>query len=135
MTPTGKDTPLACGPGALLLGPSVAGHTVQRDENHHAFVIDQTLLPCTPTEYRVLALLLAQVDRCVPYAQLIACAQETPTRDAVLLKQARTRLMHLMSDLRAKIWVFGWDIVAVMQTGYILLSSRTEEPVAVEKHG
>ena len=114
-------------PGALLVGPHVAGHTIQRDENHHAFVIDQQLILCTPMGYRVLALLLEQMDRCVPYTHLIALCQNAPTSHPILPRQALLRMRHLVSDLRSKIWVLNWDIVAVMGTGYILLSSLTKE--------
>lgn len=126
MTLPERATPHTGIPGSLLLGPHVAGHVVQRDEERHAFVIDQQLILCTPTEYRVLTLLLEQVDRCVRYAHLIAQCQEEPSSSAVQRKQDRTRLMHLVSDVRSKIWVFDWDIVAVMNTGYILLSSRAD---------
>jgi DNA-binding response OmpR family regulator len=112
--------------GGLQPGPHVAGHRIQRDEAQHALVIDQTLIACTPTEYQVLALLLEQANQCVPYAQFLTLMQETQLTEAAQIKQARIRLMHLMSDLRAKIWPLGLDIVAVMNTGYLLLSSRAE---------
>ena len=127
MTQPGGETQSARIPGGLLPGPHVEGHSIQRDEEKYAFLIDQKLITCTPTEYRVLALLLEQAGRCVPYAQLGAQFQDEPLTDAAHLKQARIRIIHLMSDLRAKIWALGLDIVAVMNTGYILLSSRTHE--------
>lgn len=112
--------------GELQPGPHVTGHRIQRDEAQHTFVIDQTLIACTPTEYWVLALLLEQANQCVPYAQFLALIQEAPPHPAAPSKQTRTRLMHLMSDLRAKIWPLGLDIAAVMNTGYLLLSSPAE---------
>lgn len=127
MTRLNKGSPVARHVGTLLPGPHVAGYTVQRDEQRHTFVVDNTLIPCTPTEYRVLTLLLAHVNQYVPYAPLIACVQEGVTTDAALLKQARTRLIHLISDVRSKIWPLNWEIVAVMQTGYILLISHGTE--------
>lgn len=130
MTRSGKATP----PRHLLTGPPVNGHTVQRDEEQHAFVIDQHLISCTPTEYRVLGLLLAHVDQCVRYGPLLAQLQEEPLEETGLWKQARTRLMHVISDLRPKIWVLDWEIVAVMQTGYLLVCSHEEEPTQVEHH-
>lgn len=127
MTQPGEKTRIV---GGLLPGPHVEGYSIQRDEGQHAFLIDQNLVTCTPTEYRVLTLLLEQADRCVPYAQLSAQLQDEPLNDATHLKQMRTRIIHLMSDLRAKIWALGLDIAAVMNTGYILLSSRTHAPAA-----
>lgn len=115
-------------PGELLPGPQIAGYSVQRDEAQHTFVINRKLVACTPAQYRVLALLLEQADRCVPYAHLIAQLQDGPSADATQIKQVRNRLMHLMSDLRTKIWALGLDIVAVMNTGYMLLS-QPPQPV------
>jgi DNA-binding response OmpR family regulator len=111
----------------LIPEPSLAGHSIQRDERQHAFLIDQHLIACTPTEYRLLALLLEQADRCVLFAQLIAQFQEEPCMDAALLQRARNKLMHVISDLRAKVWASGLDIASVMGVGYILLSSQPEE--------
>jgi len=121
--------------GGLLPGPHVEGYSIQRDEGQHAFLIDHNLVTCTPTEYRLLELLLEQADRCVPYAQLSAHLQGEPVADTTHLTQTRTRIIHLMSDLRAKIWALGLDIAAVMNTGYILLSSRTHVPAALRDHG
>ncbi len=114
-------------PGGLLPVPPVAGHSIQRDEAQHAFLIDQKLITCTRTEYRVLALLLERADRCVSYTQLSAQCQDELLTDAAQIKQARIRIMHVMSDLRSKIWALGLDIVAVMNTGYILFSLPMQE--------
>ncbi|HEU5375096.1 MAG TPA: hypothetical protein VFV38_06645 [Ktedonobacteraceae bacterium] len=54
----------------------------------------------------------------------------SPPTDAAQHKQARIRLMHLMSHLRSQVWVFGLDIVAVMNVGYLLLSSSEPEPAS-----
>ena len=109
-------------PGALRPGPWIEGHTIQRDEEHKVYVIDQHVIACTPTEYRILTLLLEQADRCVPFAQLWAHGQDGPLTDAVQRKQIRTRIIHVISDVRAKMWASGLDIVAVMNYGYLLLS-------------
>lgn len=125
MTQLGEENTGA--PGALRPGPRIEGHSIQRDEEQKAYVIDQTLIACTPTEYQVLTLLLEQADRCVPFAQIWAQFQDGPLTDAAQRKQTRIRIIHLMSDLRAKIWALGLDIVAVMNYGYILLL-RPQEP-------
>lgn len=114
-------------PGTLRPGPRIEGHRIQRDEEQNAYVIDQKLIACTPTEYRVLTLLLEQADHCVLFAQLQTQFQDEPLNDAAQLKQTRTRIIHLMSDLRAKIWALGLDIVAVMNYGYILLSRPQDQ--------
>jgi DNA-binding response OmpR family regulator len=114
--------------------PPVAGHSVQQDESQHTFLIDQKIIACTPVEYRLLALLLSQADRCVSYAQLIAQFQEGPLTDARMFKQARIKVIHLISDLRSKLWSLGLDVVCVMNVGYILLSSGTENTLSLEKN-
>jgi hypothetical protein len=42
----------------LRSGPIVPGHTIQYYEDQHAWVIDQTLIPCSESEYYCLKLLL-----------------------------------------------------------------------------
>ena len=115
--------------GTLRAGPPVSGHTIQRDEDHHTFILDHRCIPCTPAQYRVLVLLLEHVGECVSYARLIEQAQGYPaaTSETVHTKQARIRLMHLVSDVRTKLWSLGLDIVAVMGTGYILLSAQVPQ--------
>ncbi|HEU5383739.1 MAG TPA: hypothetical protein VFV38_50715 [Ktedonobacteraceae bacterium] len=62
------------------------------------------------------------------YAYLIAQLYPgSPTLDVAQRKQARIRLMRLMSQLRSKVWVFDLDIVAVMNVRYLLLSSSEQE--------
>ena len=112
---------------ALHPGPSVPGHTIQYNEQQHTWIIDQTLLPCSPTGYACLRLLLEQAERCVPYAHFIAQFQEAPLAEARAHKQARMKVAHVMSNLRAKLWPLGLDIGSVMGVGYILL--REEEAV------
>jgi DNA-binding winged helix-turn-helix (wHTH) protein len=135
MTQPGEKTQETRSAGGLLPGPRVEGYSIQRDEGQHAFLINQTLVHCTPTEYHILELLLEQADRCVSYAQLSAHVQGEPVTDPAHLTHTRTRIIHLMSDLRAKIWALGLDIAAVMNTGYILLSSRTHAPASLRDRG
>lgn len=102
----------------------VGEHIILRDEDHHFFLIDQRCIACTPAQYRVLKLLLEHAFQCVPYARLLAQARDQPltaSTTGVPPKQARLQIMHLISDLRAKLWVGGLDIVAVMGTGYMLV--------------
>lgn len=108
---------------ALIPGPPVAGHTIQRNEAQHVYVLDDRLIRCSPSEYRILTELLEQVDRYVPYARLI----EEPLANAMQRRKARTRMMHVMSKLRSKVWASGLDIVAVVNYGYILVSQVQEQ--------
>lgn len=123
MTTTGK--PMVS--GTLQPGPTVSGHMIQSNEQLATWIIDQTLLACSPAGYRCLKLLLEQAERCVPYAHFIAQVQEASLAEARMQKQARMRVAHIMSNLRAKLWPLGLDIGSVMGVGYILL--RAEEAV------
>ncbi len=128
--------------GRLLPGPHVAGYSIQRDEKRHVYVIDQKLVTCSPIEYRILTLLLEQINHCVSFAQLWEQFQAGRLADAAQMKQARARLMHVVSRLRTKIWASGLDIVAVVDTGYMLLSHtqmsaghREDPPLAESPDG
>ncbi len=111
-------------PGVPVVAP-VFPHTIQYNEQQHVWIIDQTLLSCSPTEYCCLKLLLEQVERCVPYAHFIAQFQEDSFADGQLQKQAKMKVAHLMSKLREKLWPLGLDIGSVMGIGYILLRSAS----------
>lgn len=113
---------------ALHPGPSVPGHSVQCDESRHTWIIDQTLVMCSLSEYRCLRLLLEHADRCVSFARLGALLQEAPLSEEGMHRQEKMRLAHIMSNLRTKIWALGLDIVSVMNTGYMLLSDTQETP-------
>ncbi len=112
--------------GPLCDGPPIPGHRLQYDEAQHIWVIDQVLLCCSASEYQCLSILFACVNRCVPFAQLLASLQEMPGALSADSKQERMRIAHLMSTLRPKIWAFGMDIVSVMKVGYLLLSETQE---------
>lgn len=109
----------------LLPGPALAGRRIQMDEQHHLLIIDEVVVRCTPTEYRILAVLLHQAERCVPYEQLLACLHQEE-RDPAFHRQARDKIIHVISDLRGKLWSFDLRIVAVLGVGYLLLSSSQE---------
>jgi len=112
-------------PDAILSGPLVPGHHIQHNARAGTFFIDQTLISCTPAQYRVLLALLEQAERCLSYAQFIACMDGGPHPDAASFRLAKDRLMHQISRLRAKLWTHGLDIACVIGVGYLLL--RTED--------
>jgi DNA-binding response OmpR family regulator len=106
---------------SLQPGPHVAGHTISHDDQAQILLIDHRLLVCTPLQYRLLTLLLSQAGHCVPYDQLIALLPP------VSGKTMKTRLQHLISPLRAKLWPFGLDIACLNNMGYLLVTLPTEE--------
>ncbi len=128
MTDSGKGIERRRITSTLRPGPLVPGHLIQCYEDQHAWVIDQTLIPCSESEYVCLQLLLEQANRCVPFEHFILRLQETAFTSSDAQKPARMRVAHLISSLRTKIWASNLDIVSVMNVGYILLSG-SEEPL------
>lgn len=127
----------AAPPDALLDGPPLPGYRIQHNSRAGTFLIDQTLLPCTPIQYRLLLCLLERAERCVFYAHLMARMDGGPPTDAAGFRLAKDRLMHQISSLRAKLWAHGLDIACVMGVGYLLLrvegSQREAQPGATEE--
>lgn len=106
----------------LVSGPPVSGHSIQHHELQHIWIIDQTLLTCSRSEYRCLEILLEHVNQCVPFAQLAVQCQTIPSTEVIWDLQTRRKVWHVMSRLRTKVWALGLDIVCVIHVGYILLS-------------
>lgn len=122
-SPSGPEHP----EGTLRDFLPIFGHTIQYNEEQRIFVIDHNrIISCTPSEYRAFALLCEQAGQCVSYLSLFTHIQGEKGSQPGTPKQARSRTMYLVSDLRAKIWPCGLDIVAVMGTGYILLAKQDE---------
>ncbi len=103
-------------------GPALAGHQVQWDERHCILYIDRTLVPCTPTEFRLLKLLLEQNGRCVSTPHLIAQFGDAALEDAAFAREARQKLTRQISRIRAKLWPCGLTVVSLMGYGYMLVS-------------
>jgi DNA-binding response OmpR family regulator len=103
-------------------GPLIEGHVVQHNERHHLLIIDETVVPCTPTEYRLLMQLLAHAERAVPFTSLVGY----PSHASLNWRSRRTLAQHI-SRVRAKIWPFGLDIMCVIGCGYLLLPKPPEQ--------
>jgi DNA-binding response OmpR family regulator len=111
----------------LLPGPQVVGHTIQHDDSGAAFLIDQKMVYCTPTEYTLLLLLLQQADRPVSHEHLMLCLDGRVPTEPREHKLARNRVAHHISEVRPKIWAVDLDVVNVMRIGYILLSAPVDD--------
>ena len=107
-------------------GPVLPGHSLQCYEEQHCWIIDHVLFPCSVAEYRCLKLLLEHANTCVPFSSFLSDHEIIPTegRNAT---QERPRIAYLMSKLRARVWVLGFDIVNVWNVGYILLLGASQE--------
>lgn len=114
-------------PEAVYSGPALPGHTVQQDDLHHTWIIDQTLIPCTKHEYMCLKLLLEHANSCVSFAQLARCLPGIALNEGADQCLERVRVRHLMSGLRCKMWKVGMDIVSLRGLGYMLQLEMQEE--------
>jgi DNA-binding response OmpR family regulator len=104
-------------------GPLIEGHVVQHNERHHLLIIDETVVPCTPTEYRLLMQLLAHAERAVPFRSLLG---GYPSQTSLIWRNRHILAQHI-SRVRAKIWPFGFDIMCVIGCGYMLLPKPLEQ--------
>lgn len=112
--------------GGVCSGPQIPGHRLQFEERTHSWVIDGLRIACPPAASACLTLLLEQAGQCVPFARLMEpFAEGTSVNPA--LYQTRIKLRRLISDLRAKLWPLGMDIVSVMGVGYLLRCLTEEE--------
>lgn len=105
----------------LIDGPPLRGHAVQYSDSHHLLLIDGVIIPCTPTEYRLLMQLLHHAEHHVPFARLLSAIHTGP-----LDRSGRRVLSQYMSRMRAKVWPFGFDIFCITGYGYTLLPKTTE---------
>ncbi|MGH2479687.1 MAG: hypothetical protein ACRDHW_08545 [Ktedonobacteraceae bacterium] len=106
----------------LIPGPALAGHQVQWDEQLCILYIDQVLIFCTLTEFRLVKLLLERSGQRVSTRDLIAQFGDTSTAHAALTHAARTKLARQMCRIRAKFWPCGLEVVSLMGYGYMLIN-------------
>ena len=97
--------------------PQLQGHQVQYSNLQHLVIIDGVVVPCTPTEYNLLLLLLNHAGEAVSYARLLGIAGQQP-----LARNNRRSLTQHMSRLRARLWPLGLDVGCLTGYGYLLLS-------------
>ena len=102
--------------------PQLQGHLVQHSDTQHLLIIDGAVVPCTPTEYDVLLLLLKHTGEPVPFTSLLG-RQGRQT----LTQGIRRSLTQQMSRLRARLWPYGLDILCLNSYGYLLLSRSNEQ--------
>ncbi len=106
----------------LLERPQLHGHRIQYSDAIHLLIIDETAIPCTPTEYSLLRALLQHAGEGVPMNDLLG----RPARQAVEWHTRRTLTQHI-SRLRARLWPFGLDILCLSGYGYLLLPRSHEQ--------
>ena len=95
--------------------PQLQEHQVWYSDQQHLLIVDGVVIPCTPSEYDVLLILLRATGEPVPFARLLY----RDTQQALPLG-SRHRLTQRVSRLRARIWPFGLDILCLTGYGYLL---------------
>ncbi len=106
----------------LLERPQLRGHRIQYSDSLHLVVIDETVIPCTPTEYSLLLALLQRAGEGIPINHLLG----RPAQQAVEWHTRRNLTQHI-SRLRARLWPFGLDILCLTGYGYLLLARPHEQ--------
>jgi DNA-binding response OmpR family regulator len=106
----------------LLEHPQLRGHRIQYSDALHLLIIDETVIPCTPTEYSLLQALLQHAGEGVPINRLLG----RPAQQAVEWHTRRNLTQHI-SRLRARLWPFGLDILCLTGYGYLLLARSHEQ--------
>ena len=102
--------------------PHLHGYRIQYSDALHLLVIDETVIPCTPTEYHVLQTLLQRTGEGVSINSLLG----RPEQEAVEWHSRRNLTQHI-SRLRARLWPCGLDILCLTGYGYLLLSRSHEQ--------
>ena len=102
--------------------PHLYGHRIQYSDPLHLLVIDETVIPCTPTEYHVLQTLLQRAGEGVSINHLLGRSAQ----DVVEWHSRRNLTQHI-SRLRARLWPFDLDILCLIGYGYLLLSRSQEQ--------
>lgn len=106
----------------LVEGPVVAGHHIQHSDAQHLLIIDESVVPCTPTEYTLLIPLLHHAGTGLSFAQLLGEAESKR-----ISHHTRRLLTQHMSRLRAKLWPFALDILCLTGYGYLVQAVPQEQ--------
>ncbi len=92
----------------------INGMDIKYDDNHRIVVIDNRVVPFTPTEYKIMRLLLTYVV--VKEAALLAALALQDTDDA-----AAKLITKYVNKIRNKLIPYGMSIHRVHSYGYMLL--------------
>jgi len=105
----------------LLERPQLQEHRILYSDALHLLIIDETVIPCTPTEYSILQTLLQHAGEGVPLHRLLGRS----AKQAVEWHSRRNLTQHI-SRLRARLWPFDLDILCLTGYGYLLLPRSHE---------
>jgi DNA-binding response OmpR family regulator len=108
-----------CPPEPPQDGPNLSGHRIQRYDAQRTLVVDGRLIRFTPTEYRLLLLLLEPGDHRVSFARLVQGAFSC-TVDASTLHMLEYHIDHIRSKVRP----VGLDVYRIVRYGYLLAADN-----------
>ena len=111
----------------LVAIEGIQGHRVFCSDAYRFVLIDELVVTCGPSEYRVLRPLLDHPDRLVRLDVLAASFNRQNDR------QTQRYLARVISRLRVKLWPFDFDILCLSGHGYLLLTQAepTEESMPI----
>ncbi len=90
------------------------GHRIILNDAARLLIVDDHMLPCTPTEYYLFTALLRSPY--LPSARLIEIVWQQPMN-----RNLRRMLGLHISRLRGKTWAAGLDITCLHTRGYMLV--------------
>ena len=103
-------------PPVLVELATVNNHLLQRCDEAHVLLVDsQRLLLFTPTEYRIVLLLLTHLGETLPFEEFFPGAFD--------LERDRVLLFKHMTHVREKVAWLGLDIVCCNGYGYTMHST------------
>ncbi len=103
----------------------ILGHTIEHSADRHTITIDGRFVNFSPTEYRLMILLLQHAEQSKPFvlfADLRQCFRHPPDN-------LRRLLSRRMNYMREKLWPFELDIVSVRDQGYTLIHKLVESEI------
>ncbi|MBO0778053.1 MAG: response regulator transcription factor [Ktedonobacteraceae bacterium] len=101
-------------------GPSLPGYQIECHDPSRQFFINQLVIRCNPTEYKVLYFFLNHYREPLTCEELIALFDPAALEYPDLLERARRKLTKVVSDLRVKLWESGLTIFTEYRVGYLL---------------
>lgn len=111
----------------LRAGPIIGTHRIQHNEEHTLLVIDGRIIRFTPTEYRLVMLLLRHRERLLNSPQTCPLfVRSTELQQGARLGTRPLLIKHL-SNANAKLWTAGFTIARVATYGYVLMEVKEQE--------
>jgi DNA-binding response OmpR family regulator len=103
-------------PSELIICPSIGTHHIQRNDENRVVIVDHLMIRFTPTEYRLVLLLLN--GQVAPDSTLMQAAFHCE-----ISLQTRENLDKHIDKIRSKLRPSNLNVHRVAKYGYILLEA------------